>query len=358
MKFWKQMLLLALAGCLMIALTACGGGKNPPSGGENEPDQSSAQQTQPSAPSAPSGERKVIIAGTGLTDTHYGTVSLEKMKEYLEEHTDSLTVEIYPNNAIGNDKDVLEAIQYGTATLNIPTPAVMANFVPAYNLLSLPFIFEDAEAAHELLDGDWGRKLRASAESAGFQVLGIGDYGFRQLTSGKKEIKSLADYAGMKIRVMQNDLHIATYEALGANPTPMASGEVFTALQQKVVDGQENPLSNIYSQKFNEVQSFILKDNHVCDFLVFAFSKEFYDGLTPEEQTALQEAVDLAVAYTREQCAATDAECEAIMAKDMTITEITPDFRAECVAAVESIWDEFGNAADAELYAEMLAALN
>lgn len=218
-------------------------------------------------------------------------------------------------------------------------------------------IIEDAETAHNLVDGEWGQKLAATAESAGFKVLGIGDYGFRQLTTSKKQVNSMADYAGLKIRVMQNNLYIATYSALGADPTPMASGEVFTALQQNVVDGQENPLSNIYTQKFNEVQSYILKDNHVCDFLIFVFSKEFYDGLTADEQTALQAAVDVAVNYTREQCAADDADCEAKMAENLTITEISDEFRQECVDATASVREEYGKEADETLYNEMMEAL-
>ncbi len=348
MKKTHKLLSLVLALAMSLSLAACGGSSN--SGNASSGDSSA------DAPAA-SGERKVIIAGTGLTDNHFGARALEEMKKYLDENTDTLTMEIYTNNEIGNDKDVLEAIQYGTATLNIPTPAVMANFAPAFNLLSLPFVFEDAETAHDLVDGEWGQKLAATAESAGFKVLGIGDYGFRQLTTSKKQVNSLADYAGLKIRVMQNNLYIATYSALGTNPTPMASGEVFTALQQNVVDGQENPLSNIYTQKFNEVQSYILKDNHVCDFLIFAFSKEFYDGLTADEQTALQAAVDVAVNYTREQCAADDADCEAKMADSLTITEISDEFRQECVDATASVREEYGKEADETLYNEMMEAL-
>ena len=345
-RMMKKMLSFVLAACMMLSLAACGSSETA------DPDAAPSGEETPAA-----AEKKVITVGTGLTDSHYGTVALEKMKEYLEANTDTLTVDIYANGSTGADKDVLEAIQYGTATLCIPTPAVMANFTPAYNLLSLPFIFEDAEAAHDLLDGEWGQKLCAAAEDAGFKVLGIGDYGFRQLTTSNKPIASMADYKGLKIRVMQNDLYIAMYEALGANPTPMASGEVFTALQQGVVDGQENPLSNIYTQKFNEVQKYILKDNHVCDFLIFAFSKEFYDALTADEQTALQEAVDIAVNYTREQCAAADAECEALMAEELSITEITPEFRSECVAAVQDVCESYGKAADEALYAELMSAL-
>lgn len=342
----KKMFSFGLAVCMVLSLVACGSSESPDTSDTSSPDGAGIV----------SSDKKVITAGTGLTDSHYGTVALEKMKEYLEENTDTLTVEIYSNNSIGSDKDVLEAIQYGTATLCIPTPAVMANFTPAYNLLSLPFIFEDAEAAHNVLDGEWGQKLCAAAEDAGFKVLGIGDYGFRQLTTNKP-VSSMADYKGMKIRVMQNDLYIAMYEALGANPTPMASGEVFTALQQGVVDGQENPLSNIYTQKFNEVQKYILKDNHVCDFLIFAFSKEFYDGLTPAEQEALQASVDIAVEYTREQCAAADAECEELMSAGLTITEITPEFRNECVTAVQEVCATYGKAADETLYTELMSAL-
>lgn len=352
MKMKKAFAMLASA-VLMFFLAACGASDTDPTPAQN----TGGGQTQAEEPSGSGGERKVIITGTGLTDSHFGTLALQEMKTYLDENTDTLTMEIYPNNAIGNDKDVLEAIQYGTATLNIPTPAVMANFVPAYNLLSLPFIFESPEQAHGLMDSEWGQKLMDAAESAGFKVLGIGDYGFRQLTTSKKQISSLSDYSGLKVRVMQNDCYIAMYEALGANPTPMASGEVFTALQQGVVDGQENPLANIYTQKFNEVQSYILKDNHVCDFLVFAFSKEFYDGLTADEQAQLQAAVDVAVEYTRVQCAASDAECEEIMAQNMTITEIDVDFREDCVAATAPVRDEFGKAANADLYVEMMNAL-
>lgn len=142
-RMMKKMLSFVLAACMMLSLAACGSSETA------DPDAAPSGEETPAA-----AEKKVITVGTGLTDSHYGTVALEKMKEYLETNTDTLTVDIYANGSIGADKDVLEAIQYGTATLCIPTPAVMANFTPAYNLLSLPFIFEDAEAAHDLLDGE------------------------------------------------------------------------------------------------------------------------------------------------------------------------------------------------------------
>lgn len=356
----KKVLSIILALTLVVLCVACGGNSSAPAASApaaSAPAASAPANSAPAASTPANAEKKVIIAGTGLTETHYGTVSLEKMKEYLEANTDTLTVEIYPNQLIGADKDVMEAMLYGTATMCIPTPAVVSNFCTAYNLLSLPFIFQDADSAHNLLDGEWGQALMTAAESAGYKVLGIGDYGFRQVTTSKKQLTCIDDYKGLKMRTMQSDLYIAIYNALGANPTPMASGEVFTALQQNVVDGQENPLSNIYSQKYNEVQKYILKDNHVCDFLIFAFSKEFYDGLTADEQAALQKAVDIAVDYTREQCAAADAECEELMKNDLVITEITPEFREDCINAVADVRASYGEAADPKLYADLMKAL-
>ena len=146
--------------------------------------------------------------------------------------------------------------------------------------------------------------------------LGFGDFGFRHITNNVRPIQTVEDMKGLKIRTMSVPIHLEMFEAMGASPTPMNSSEVFSALQQGVVDGQENPCSNIYSNKYHEVQKYLTLDGHVFTFVTFVCSKEWFESLTEAEQTAVREGVDIATEYMSQACTAEDeAALEAMIAE-------------------------------------------
>ncbi len=164
-------------------------------------------------------------------------------------------MQIYPSNQLGNDQEALEQIKFNAVQMNLPSPAVLGNIVKDFNILTLPFIFPNEEIANQVVDGEWGKMLSSKLEKAGYVGLGYGNFGFRHVTNNVRPISKVSDMDGLKLRTMQNRAHLDAFRSLGANPTPMAFSELFSSLQQGVVDGQENPYTNIYSQRLYEVQN-------------------------------------------------------------------------------------------------------
>jgi tripartite ATP-independent transporter DctP family solute receptor len=305
------------------------------------------------APPAPKGE-KVIIAGTVANKDQWVAKSLVIFKEYVEANT-SIKVDIFDSGQLGGDKEVVEGIKYGTATMCVPTAAVMGNFVKQYNILSLPFLFKTQEMGDKILQGQFGKKLKASVENAGYKCLGIGDQGYRHTTNNVRPITKLEDYKGLKIRTMENPAHLDTYRALGANPTPMAVTELFSALQQGIVDGQENPLSVIVARKFNEVQKYLTLDAHFADYLVYVISKNFYDGLNAKEKKVLQEGVNKAVEYSQKAVKEDDAKAlQTLRQSSMKVSEMAPGERVRIVQAVQPVLKKYRSQAGAALFDSLM----
>ena len=204
-----------------------------------------------------------IIAAHGAAENTSENESFLKFKELVEERSGgAVTVDLYPNQQLGGDREYTEAATQGNVTMGGPSTANIAPFVPAMNAFETPFLFSDRETVYAALDSEAGQALLDSLESAGLKGLGYFENGFRQLTTNK-EINSLADLKGLKIRVMENEVHLAIWEALGANPSPLAFGELYSALQQKAFDAQENPAELIYNTKFYEVQDHVYLTNHI-----------------------------------------------------------------------------------------------
>ena len=247
-------------------------------------------------------------------------------EKYVEEKTGGeIQVDLYPSTQLGSDKEVLESIKVGIAQMNLPGPAVLGGFVKDATILSLPYLFDSQEIADKVVDGPWGQALSKKLEKAGFVGLGYGDFGYRNVTNNVRPITKLEDFDGLKLRVMQNPSHIAVFRALGANPTAMALPEVFSACQQGVIDGQENPLKNIASNKFHEVQKYLTLSQHAYEWVLFVVGKRWFDKLTPEQQQIIQEGCDIAKDYMRKAVQQDDAEAlEEIKAAGVQVTELSP----------------------------------
>ena len=185
--------------------------------------------------------------------------------------------------------------------------------------------------------------------------LGFGNFGFRHTTNSKHPINSVEDMKGLKIRTMTTPIHLEVFEALGANPTPMAFSELFSALQQGVVDGQENPLMNIYANKLHEVQKYLTLDGHVFTFVTFVVSKDWYDKLDPSYQQILNDGIKIATEYMKESCESEDAlALEKMKEAGVEVVELTPEAKDEFREAVKGVSEKYGNEINPDRYKEML----
>lgn len=192
----------------------------------------------------------------------------------------------------------------------------------------------------------------AACETAGFHGLCIADFGYRHVTNSVRPIETAADLEGLKIRTMENSVHLDAFRALGANPTAMGWSEVYTALQQKTIDGQENPFTGIWTSAVHEVQPYISKTGHVYDWVVFVIGQDFYDGLTPEQQQIVDEAGEVARQTMATLSAQRDYEAEQsiLEAGTSAINEISDEAREEMKALVEPVKESYAEEINPELY--------
>ncbi|OIJ22298.1 ABC transporter substrate-binding protein [Anaerobacillus alkalidiazotrophicus] len=326
----KKLGLMLSTAVLAIGLVACGGGS-----------QSSTTETDPSLDAKV--ETKTMRAGIGLNDQHPQYKGLLKFKEIVEEKTEgAIKVETYHSGQLGDDRTMIEGLQLGSQEITIPSTAVIANFVPEFAVFDIPFLFPNEEVADAVLGGEVGEGLLDKLAAQNLVGLGYWENGFRDLTNSVRPVATAEDFRGLKIRTMENQLHLEAFRALGANPTPMAFTELFAAMQQKTVDGQENPYSTIYLQKYFEVQEYVSNTHHIYSPWTFLVSKPFFDGLTPEQQEIVTEAAYAAGAYQREMNREAGAEYLANLQEEgMIFTEITPEARQEMVDLVQPVIEKF-----------------
>lgn len=211
----------------------------------------------------------------------------------------TIKVEVYPSSQLGNQRDLVEGLTLGTLDLTMTSTAVLGNFHPQVAVFDLPFIFRDREHAFKALD-TVGMEIAKDLEEKGMKVLAYYENGVRNMTNNIRPIRVPEDMKGLKIRVMEQPIYIAMMKALGANPTPMAFGELFTALQKGVIDGQENPAAHIYTKRFFEVQKYISLTEHTYSAEPLVVSMITWNKLTPEQQTIIQEAAEEACDWQRQ----------------------------------------------------------
>lgn len=308
---------------LLFTVTACS---------KKEQQEEVAQQNQP----------KVIKLAHVVNEKDGFHIAADKFRELVEERTEgTIKVEIYPNASLGDERTLIEGMQVGTVDMGVITNGPIANFMPEIAVFEMPFLFASAEEAYKILDGEIGQKILAKLNSIDLKGLAFAERGFRNLTNSKKAVNVPADIEGLKIRVMENPVYIDTFKTLGANAVPMAWTEALTALQQKTIDGQENPVNVIYSYKLNETQKYLSMTKHTYAPAVFLMSKKVFDSLSGDEQTIIAECALEAAKYERtwneEQMA---DQLKALQDSGMEIIE--PDLDA-FKDAVKPVYDEYGS---------------
>ena len=251
-----------------------------------------------------------------------------------------MELQIFHSAQLGSERDAIEGVSMGTLEMTLISSAPLANFTNAFLVFDLPFIIQDRQKAYEYMDGPEGKKILDSVLSKGMVALGIWENGFRMLTNSKRAVAVPEDLNGLKIRLMENPIHVGTFKTLGAYPVPMPFGELFTALQQGTVDGQENPLIIISTSKFAEVQKYLSLTGHFYAPAILLINKDFWEKkLTDEQRKIFTEAELKARKWEREYSMENEKKLvESLKAQGMEVTE--PD-KAKFFEAVQPVYKEF-----------------
>jgi tripartite ATP-independent transporter DctP family solute receptor len=281
-----------------------------------------------------------------------------RMKELMEEKSNgTMTMEIYTNSQLGGNRELIESMQAGTLDFGLPALAFLGGFTDKTAIFDLPYLFKSQEAAEKVLDGPIGQEVAKSVEDKGLVIPAWWTQSWRHLTANK-EIRSPQDLKGFKIRVMENPLHIDHFNTLGASAVPMAYSEVLTALQQGVIDGQENPYNNIYQSGFHTVNKYIIETAHIYDPNPVVMSKKTWDSLTEEQQRIVWEAANEAKIYQRQVTNELDDKVKEELKNNgrNVVIELTPEEREQFRQAALPMWEKHADKIGRDLIERVLAA--
>jgi TRAP-type transport system periplasmic protein len=273
-------------------------------------------------------------------NSHQG-IGIDTFAREVEKRTNGrYKIQTFYSGSLGGERESVEAVQLGTQELTFTSTGPVPNFVPDAKILDVPFLFRDKAHARAVLDGPIGQELLAKFEPKGFKALAWAENGFRHMTNSKREVRAPEDLKGLKMRTMENPVHIAAYKGFGIVTTPMAFPEVFTALQQGTVDGQENPLSVIIAAKFEQVQKHLSLTGHVYSPAIFLMNKAAFDKLSPADKQAFLDAAKEATKANRARVDEDDAKGVAdLRAKGMTVIDNLD--KSKFVAALAPVNAEF-----------------
>ncbi|MBK6649937.1 MAG: TRAP transporter substrate-binding protein [Betaproteobacteria bacterium] len=273
-------------------------------------------------------------------NSHQG-VAIDVFAKEVEKRTAGrYKVQTFYSGALGGEREYIEAVQLGTQELAFSSTGPVPNFVPETKILDIPFLFRDKAHARAVLDGPIGQEMLAKFEPKGFKALAWGENGVRHMTNSKRAVNAPEDLKGLKMRTMENPVHVAAYKGFGIVTTPMAFPEVFTALQQGTVDGQENPLSVIMASKFDQVQKHLSLTGHVYSPGIFLMTKAAYDKLSADDKKAFLEAAKEGVKANRARVDEDDAKgVTELRSKGMNVVDNVD--KAKFVAALAPVYAEF-----------------
>jgi tripartite ATP-independent transporter DctP family solute receptor len=257
-----------------------------------------------------------------------------------------ITLQIYPGGALGGDLQTISALRGGTVDATVTATSTLVGLVKDYALFDLPFLFQNDAEAMAVLDGAFGQRLEKALDDRGLVGLGYWGAGHRHLTNSKRPVTSVDDVKGLKIRVLQNPVFIDLWKALGANAVPMPFPEVYSALEQGTVDGQENPAATLVSAKLYEVQKFLSLTQHIYFIDSLLFSKPIWQKLNDDERKVIREAALEAEKFGRVEVVAEDKSNIDSMRAKMAINDIAPAELEKFRAAAKPVVDKYAAAGD------------
>lgn len=291
---------------------------------------------------APAGAREIKMGYALAEDSHYGAAARAFEASVTKALGDEFTFRDFPSSGLGGERDVIEGLQLGTVEMTVVSSGTLSNFVPEAGVFDVPFLFRNLDHARGVLDGPIGQNILDKFDAAGIHALAWGEQGFRHITNNRGPISTPADAAGLKIRTMENPVHIEAFQALGAAPTPMAWPEVIGALQQGAIDGQENPLSVIVSAKLDEVQTYLTLDSHVYSSAAILIAPSLWDSLDDTQKAAFDAAAKDAVTAMRAYVDDVESSgVETLKAAGMKVNILTEDQREAFRDALDAPYKDY-----------------
>jgi tripartite ATP-independent transporter DctP family solute receptor len=300
-----------------------------------------------SGPATAQTKKLVRIHTAGPADLGVdNTMMAHQFMTYVNANSDSVEVKVFPASQLGQSREVIEAMRLGSgASGTTGGPAEYASFVKRIGVLGLPFVWKSYDHANAVLDGPVGKELEADMEKAGFKVLSWAvSWGYRNVVTAKKEVKTAADLKGLKIRTIPTKVFVSAINAMGANATPMNFGEIYTSLQSGVLDGYEHTAATTLSFKLNEVACCIAMTRHLMDPTVLVYSLAEWKKLTPTEQAVMQKGAKAAADMVRKMAPEKEAESLAAVKKlGMKVNDIdTAPLQKAALTAQDELAKEFG----------------
>lgn len=325
--------LIALFSLLLMmsfALTGCGGG----------------EKAKEEKSGAAEGKEITIRLAHPMAPGNNVTIGYEKFKELVEQKSNGkVKVQLYGNTVLGSDRVTMESVQKGTLEMASSSSPNMANFSPKFMVFDLPYITspENQQKLYKALDeGELGKYFTQVSEEIGLKPIMFSEYGYRNFVTTKKEIKTAADLANLKLRTTDSPVEVAVAKALTANPTPIAWGEVYTALQQGTIDGQGNTFGLLYSAKHHEALKYAMDSEHNYSMHILMINKKYFDGLPKDVQDILVTSGKEALDYQRKISAELEAKAKQdFINAGIKIHELTPEQRAEFKEKTKSVWTMF-----------------
>ena len=366
MKKKALALLLAMAmtatmsGCGLAATTAPDNSSNNDSNNDSTKSDNTEVGTYGSSAETQGKTNPIVVkVSNGAGETSPGVkAQLSVFAPMVENNSKgNIGVEVYSGAQLGDDTTATEMVVAGQLEINNTSTAPLVGYVPELGIFDIPFLFADEAEADKVLASEVGDYLNAKLADKGIINLAWNENGFRELTNSKHAVATVADVAGLKIRTMENKFHQELWNSLGATATPMSSSELYTALEQGTVAGEENPVANFYSYQFQEVQKYITMSNHIYSPFLFDMSKKIWDTYDADTQAILTEA---AKAFGEEEKkinrqATADNLQSCIDDYGMEVTYLTDDAKAEFVAKTAHIQDMIAKDTGAEIM-DLLAA--
>lgn len=295
----------------------------------------------------------IMKLGHGIQNSHPAHLAAVKFAEDVKAKTNGqIEIQVYPNRQLGEERELVEGLQIGTVDFVITSTGPLVSFVPEIGVVDLPFLFSSSEHAYKVLDGEIGQNILDKFSPKGIVGLSFMENGWRSISSNKK-VESPKDLVGMKVRTMENQIHMAAFRALGASPVPMVWGEVYTSLQQGVIDGQENPPVILATNALWEVQKYYALTKHFYTPQMFLMSKSSADKLPSEQMSIIKAAAKDATDFQRAKMAELDTEyIKTLTDNKMEVYEVN---RALFQEATKSVYTEYASKFGADVIDKIIA---
>ena len=284
-----------------------------------------------------------------IEDTPNGQAAL-RFKQEVEENSDGrIRIDVLPAAQVGGDVEIIEQIQMGLIDIGIPPTATLGNFEPRLQILDLPFLISDYDTMVKVLDGDVGREILDTLEAHNMYGVNFWGAGFRHMSNNERPIEGPDDLERIRMRTMQAPIIISTYQNFGANATAMAFTEVYNGLQQGVVSGQENPLANIYTMRFHEVQDYLTLTNHAYHGYAAVMNSDSWNSLPEDLQEVMREAFDNGRDMARELTLQDEERILEAIQDEIAINELSPEAREAFIEASMPVHREYESVVTTEL---------